>query len=94
MKNELDGPGMTPERRHLLETMTRGEAEEGAQAWREHARQCRAVGMTPTPFTNWLAEWLECQRAEAARPLSEESGADEGRHERRDYWRAFEGLAE
>ena len=94
MKNELDVPGMTPERRQLLTTMTESEAEAGAQAWREHARQCRSVGMPPTPFTNWLAEWLECRRAEAARPLPEDPETDEGRHERRDYWRTFEGLAE
>lgn len=95
MKNEPDVPGMTPERRQLLTTMTRGDAEEGAQAWREHARQCRAVGMAPTPFTNWLAEWLECRRAEAARPLQEDPElADEGRHEARDYARMFEGVRE
>jgi len=86
-------PGMTAARRQLLATITRDEAAEGARAWREHASGCRAIGMTPTPFSNWLAEWLECVRADQQRPLPE-NPPDEGRHERRDFWKPFRGLGE
>ena len=86
-------PGMTAARRQLLATIMPSEAAEGSRAWREHARQCRAIGMVPTPFSPWLAEWLECVRAEATRPLPEDAEG-EARHEARDYARMFEGLGE
>jgi hypothetical protein len=92
-QTESEAPGMTAARKALLGTMTRSEAAAGAQAWKQHAKQCRAIGMTPTPFSPWLAEWLEVRRAEAARPLPE-APEDEARHESRDYWRPFATLGE
>jgi hypothetical protein len=92
-KNEVNTPGLTPRRRQLLETITKDEAAAGARAYRGHARGCRAAGIVPAPFSTWLAEWLECRRADQGRPLPGDP-LDEGRHEARDYWRPFEALGE
>jgi hypothetical protein len=87
---ELLPPGMTAARRQLLASMTKGEAAAGAQAWKEHARGCRDVGLTPAPFGIFLAEWVETARADQARPMPEDP-PDDDRHERWDYARMLEG---
>jgi hypothetical protein len=92
-QTESEAPGMTAARKALLGTITKAEAAAGAQAWKQHAKQCRAIGMVPTPFANWLAKWLEVRRADQERPLLGDQ-PDEGRHEARDYWRPFARLGE
>jgi hypothetical protein len=80
-----------PHHKAIVSKATNEQRDAAKQAYAEHRRVCADVGIAPSDFGVFFAEWLECERNEERSPAKTAQGSNADAYQSRNYEKMFDG---